>query len=81
MTTDEVTQKLTQIFHDVFGDETIEIRRDMTATDVAGWDSLTHLRLVLSIERGFGIRLPSTKVSALKNVGDMLDLIEACKKN
>lgn len=77
MSADPVIAKLTDVFHDVFDDPTLEIRRDMTAADVDGWDSLKHLRLILSIEREFKIRLPSTKVATLKNVGDMIDLLQS----
>jgi acyl carrier protein len=77
MSDDPVTSKLTSVFQDVFDDPALHIRRDMTAADVDGWDSLKHLRLILSIEREFKIRLPSTKVTGLKNVGDMIDLIRS----
>jgi len=74
---DDLTTRLTKVFQDVFDDPELQIRRDMTAADVEGWDSLKHLRVVLSIEREFKIRLPSTKVTGLKNVGDMIDLIRS----
>ncbi len=77
MTDETVIAKLTDIFHDVFDDDTLVLRRDMTAEDVEGWDSLAHVRLILSVERGFNLRLPSTKIGSLKNVGELLDLIEA----
>lgn len=77
MSDDPVTPRLTTVFQDVFDDPALQIRRDMTAADVDGWDSLKHLRLILSIEREFKIRLPSTKVTGLKNVGDMIDLIRS----
>ncbi len=77
--TDEITAKLTDVFHEVFDDDSIELRRDMTADDVEDWDSLAHMRLILSVENSFGLRLPSTKVGGLKNVGELIDLIAACQ--
>ena len=71
-----VEQSVTEIFRDVFGDDTLEIRPDMTAADVEGWDSLTHVRLLLTIERKFGIRLTASEAARLKTVGDLLDLIQ-----
>jgi acyl carrier protein len=78
MTEELVVEGLTAIFREVFDDNAIELRRDLAAKDIEGWDSMTHLRLILSIERRFGVRLPSTKVAALKNVGDMIDLVSHC---
>jgi acyl carrier protein len=80
MTPDAVTDKLTEVFHDVFGDDTLVLSRELTADQIDGWDSLTHVRLILSVERAFNTRLPSTKVALLKNVGDLLDLIAAHQK-
>ena len=78
MSEDSITAGLTEVFHEVFDDNSIVLRREMTAGDIEGWDSMAHLRLILAIERRFAVRLPSTKVAGLTNVGDMMDLISAC---
>ena len=48
----------------------------MTAADVDGWDSITHISLVISIEDHFKIRLSTAEVAGLKNVGEMLGLLK-----
>lgn len=63
--------KLTEIFHDVFDDDEIVLSPQMTASDVDGWDSLKHVRLILSVEKGFGVRFSASEVSHMKNVGDL----------
>ncbi len=73
----EIYSKLTPIFRDVFDDDDIQLRPDMTADDVADWDSMSHIRLVLTIERQFHKKFPASRVSQLKNVGDLVSLIEA----
>ena len=78
MNADSITERLTDIFREVFENDTIMVQREMTARDIEGWDSMAHLRLILAIERRFAVRLPSTKVAGLKNVGDMIDLISSC---
>ena len=78
MSADSVAARLTELFREVFGDDSIVLHRELTASDIEGWDSMAHLRLILAIERRFGVRLPSTKVAGLKNVGDMIDLINSC---
>ena len=78
MSVDSIAARLTEVFHEVFDDDSIMLHREMTASDIKGWDSMAHLRLILGIERRFGVRLPSTKIAGLKNVGDMIDLINSC---
>jgi acyl carrier protein len=78
MSVDSIAARLTEVFHEVFDDDSIMLHREMTASDIEGWDSMAHLRLILSIEQRFGVRLPSTKIAGLTNVGDMMDLISAC---
>ena len=76
MIENSVEPELVAVFRKVFNDDALELSRDTTARDVKGWDSLRHLRLILAVEQTFKVRLPSTKVSNLKNVGDLADLIE-----
>ena len=72
-----VLQRLTEVFHDVFDDDSIVLRPDMTARDVEGWDSLTHVRLILTVEKRLGIRISSHEIAGLKSVGDLIRLSEA----
>jgi acyl carrier protein len=81
MTTESTVETLTNVFREIFDDDTIEIRRDMTAGDIDGWDSLTHIRLIIAVERAFGVRIPSTKIANLNNVGDLIDAIQAAPGN
>lgn len=70
----EIQQKLTETFREVFDDDSIVLRPDLTAKDIDGWDSLTHVRLMLSIERTLGIRFSSLEITGLKTVGDLMRL-------
>jgi acyl carrier protein len=72
----ELYGKLTEIFHDVFDDE-IVLTPQLTADDVDGWDSLRHIRLILSIEKGFHVQFTAAEVGRLKNVEDLAALISA----
>lgn len=76
-TTEQVNDTLTQIFREVFFDDSIVLRPDLTAQDVEGWDSLTHIRLLVTVERAFKIKFTVTEVGELKNVGELMRLIEA----
>lgn len=80
MSTESILVPLTEVFRDIFDDDSLTLRRELTAGDVAGWDSMAHVRLILAVERRFKVRLPSTKVAGLKNVGELMDLINTCLK-
>lgn len=67
--------KLNAIFCEVFDDD-IVIRPEMTANDVDGWDSLSHVNLIVAIEGRFNIRFTQKELLSFKNVGEMLGCIE-----
>ncbi len=73
MTTIEM---LNQIFRMVFDDDTIQVGRDMTSNDVDGWDSLSHVNLIITIEAKFGISFTQKELLRQKNVGNLIDNIE-----
>ena len=68
-------QRLAPIFQDVLDDDSLAIDATTTAQDVEGWDSLAHIRLVVSIEKAFSLRFSAAEISELQNVGDMAALI------
>ena len=73
----QIYSRLAEIFEDVFDDDTIKITPELSAKDVDGWDSLTHIRLLLTIERAFKIKFSTSEIGKLKNVGDLVTLIQA----
>ncbi|MFA6562085.1 MAG: acyl carrier protein [Verrucomicrobiia bacterium] len=70
-------EKLNGIFRTVFDNDEINIQPEMTANDVDGWDSLSHVNLILAVEQGFGIRFNQRELLTFKNVGDLLRGIES----
>ena len=75
MTNQEIHQQLTAVFRDVFDNPTIEISDTTTAPDVEGWDSITHVNLIVAVEKAFNITFTTKEVKALANVGDFIALI------
>ena len=67
---------LGEFFRDFFDDESLTLRPDMTAREVEGWDSLTHVRLLLALGRKFNINFSASEVGGLQTVGDLVNLIE-----
>jgi len=77
MESTEIYQKLTGIFRKVSDDDSIVVRPDLTADDVDEWDSLSHIRLVLTVEKAFNIKFSASEIGRLKNVGEFADLIKS----
>lgn len=73
---DVIKKRLNNVFQEVFQDEIIEIFDEMSANDIEEWDSLRHIILVLAIEKEFGLQLNAAELGQLKNVGEMLDILE-----
>ena len=73
----QIYLKLTDAFHQVFDDDTIQVTPQLTANDVDGWDSLTHIRLLLTVEKAFKIRFSTSEIGKLETVGDLAALIKA----
>lgn len=72
---EEIFEQLTEIFRDVFDDDSIELNDETSAEDIDEWDSLMHITLIGSIEAEYGIKFPMKDVVGMKNVGDLVDRI------
>jgi acyl carrier protein len=73
----QIYARLADVFHDVFDDDSIEITPQLTAKDVDGWDSLAHIRLILTVEKAFKIKFSTSEIGKLENVGELVKLIQA----
>ena len=71
-----VKETLTEVFQDVFDDDELELFDEMTAEDVEDWISLTHIQLIVAVEKKFGVKFTTVEVMKLKNVGEFIALIE-----
>jgi acyl carrier protein len=70
-------EKLTGIFRTVFDNDELAIGPETTAEDVDGWDSISHVNLILAIEMGFKIRFGRDEIVGFKNVGDLIRALDA----
>lgn len=75
-----VKDELQEIFRDVFDEDELELTEETTSHDIEDWDSFAQIQLVIAIEKHFNIRFQMHEVAKLKNVGEMIQLIEARKK-
>jgi acyl carrier protein len=75
MDRNQIRAEVASIFSEVLDDNTIELNDSTTADEVEGWDSLTHVQLVVSIEKHFKIRFTAREIQSWNNVGEMIDSI------
>ena len=75
MTTRDIYEKLNPVFADVFEEDDLVITPTTNADDIDGWDSLAHIRLMMSVQKAFDIKLSANEIGTLKNVGDLVAII------
>ena len=72
----QIYARLSEIFESVFDDDTVQLTPALTAKDVDGWDSLAHIRLMLTVERSFKVKFSTSEIGKLENVGGLVALIQ-----
>ena len=75
MTKEEILQQINSIFIDILDLHDLTINYATIATDIDAWDSLTHIQLIVGIEKHFRIRFKSDEINNFNNVGEMCDSV------
>lgn len=71
----EALQQLNEIMRDILDDPSVTLTPATTADDIEGWDSMSHITFLVEIEAQFGVKFQSSEISAMRNVGELLDVI------
>lgn len=66
---------LNAIFRDVLNNDSLVVSEKTTAKDVEGWDSISHVLLVVAIEKKFQVKFTAGEIQSLQNVGELAGLI------
>ena len=79
MDRNEVFERVRSIMSDVFDVDlqADELKENTTANDIEEWDSLSHIRLIVAVERKFGVKFSNGEIESLKKVGDLVSLIQS----
>lgn len=73
----DIYARLTEIIRDFFDDDSITATPALSAKDVDGWDSLTHIRLLLTVERAFKIKFSTSEIGKMETVADLVTIVKA----
>ena len=73
----EIYGDLTEIFHDVFMRDDLELKPALTAKDVPGWDSFKQIEIIMATEERYGIKFTTRELDSLQSVGDLVRVVTA----
>ena len=73
---ERVLNEVENIFRDILDEESLNLTRDTSANDFDGWDSLTHIQLIVAIEKHFKVKFSSKEILSWRNVGELLDSLQ-----
>jgi acyl carrier protein len=74
---DNVWNDLTAIFRDSLDNDSLTLAETTTAKEVEGWDSITHVLIVVAVEKRFRVKFTAREIQQLDNVGDLAALIRS----
>jgi acyl carrier protein len=72
-----ILAQVQEIFCDVLDNEDIILKDETSANDIDEWDSLSHIQLIVALEKHFKIKFTSKEILSWKNVGEMIDNIKS----
>ncbi len=72
----EIYKKLNEIFIDVLDLDECKLTDATSANDIEEWDSLSHIQLIVAIEKAFKIKFSSLEIMKWANVGEMVSTME-----
>lgn len=73
----EILDRVQQVVADQLDRDDLSLSMNSLASNVDGWDSLAHVRIMIAVEEEFGVRFDLSEITSLTNVGDLVRLIEA----
>ena len=74
---DVIWSRLNEIFENVLDLPEVHLERSTSAASIPEWDSIAHVQLMIAVEKTFGFRMKTGEIAALRNVGDLVDMIAA----
>jgi acyl carrier protein len=75
LTDAEIYSALTDIFNDVFLRDNMQLKPELMARDVPGWDSFKQIEIIMAAEERFGVKLQTRDIDQIRNVGDLVQAL------
>ena len=80
MNTVAIYARMTEIFRDVFDDDSLTLKPGLTAADVKGWDSFRQVEILIAIQEAFKMKFTSREIDGLGCVGDIVKAVHNHQK-
>jgi len=71
-----IIEEVTKIIRETFDDQTLNYSPSLSASDIYAWDSITHINLIVAIEKNFNIKFTDNEIFEFKNVGELVNSIQ-----
>ncbi|MBK9276198.1 MAG: acyl carrier protein [Flavobacteriales bacterium] len=75
MEREQIVERIRETITAVLGHGSFDMKDELTAADVKGWDSLTHMTIITRLEKNFGVKFKLKEINKLKNMGSLIELI------
>ena len=69
--------RLQRVFREVFENEDLMLRDDLTQRNMAEWDSFAHVKLIIALEEEFGVKFTTDQVAQVGSVAAIQSIIES----
>ena len=76
MAREEILVRLSQVVADTLGLSSVSLTSETVAGDIEGWDSMGHIRVILAVEKEFGIKFAMAEIGELENIGELADQVD-----
>jgi acyl carrier protein len=73
----DILEKINAVFNDITDNQNIVFTEETKASDIEEWDSLSHIQMVVKLEKDLNIRFTAKEIQGWKNIGEMIDSILA----
>lgn len=72
---ESIKAEISEIFEDVMDLDDVVLEDGTTADDIEEWDSLSHVRLIVAVERQYGVKFSNAEIDGLTKFGDIVTLV------
>ena len=77
ITKEDIFKKITSLCREVFNNPQLLLTLSSSADEIDEWDSLSHIQLILEIEKTFEVRFSLGELQDLKNIESLVFLVDS----